>query len=117
MTPRGWHRVPRPSARLGAECHGANGEGGAGPRLLGPVFMHGGDEEALARSVRQGYPPKMPGFGTALSEAQIRSVVDFLKSKAKGDSGPALLPDAQGRTRAGSYAVQVPHGCRAYLGA
>jgi glucose/arabinose dehydrogenase len=93
-----------------AECHGANGEGGAGPRLLGPVFVHGGDDESLARSVRAGYPPKMPGFGSALSEAQIRSVVDFLKSKSKGDRGPVLLPNAQGRAMQGSYATQVPVG-------
>jgi glucose/arabinose dehydrogenase len=93
-----------------AQCHGPNGEGGAGPPLLGPDFIHGGDDESLARSIRSGFPSRMPAFETMLSEAQVRSVVDFLKSKSRRADGPLLVPDAQGRTRAGSYAMQVPTG-------
>jgi glucose/arabinose dehydrogenase len=37
-------------------------------------------------------------------------VVEFLKGKARGPDGPVLVPDGQGRTRAGSYAAQVPTG-------
>jgi glucose/arabinose dehydrogenase len=93
-----------------AECHGANGEGGRAPSLLGPDFQHGGDGESLANSIRRGYPPNMPPFEATLSAAQINSVVDFLQRNAKGPTGPALIPDAQGRTRRGSYAVQIPTG-------
>jgi glucose/arabinose dehydrogenase len=93
-----------------AECHGASGAGAAGPSLLGPDFLHGGDDESLARSIRLGFPSRMPAFGATLSEAQIRSVVDFLKSKARRADAPALVPDAQGHARAGSYATHVPTG-------
>ena len=106
-------RLPPGAAAFGqacAECHGANGEGGAGPALLGPVFKHGGDAESLTNSIRHGYPPNMPPFEATLSEAQIKSVVDFLARTAKGPSGPALLPNSQGRTMPGSYAVHVPTG-------
>lgn len=96
--------------RLCAECHGAEGEGARGPALRGPAFAHGADDESLARGVREGYPPRMPGFGAVLSEAQITSVVDFVKGKASGSAGPQLIPDAQGRTRAGSHAVNIPAG-------
>lgn len=93
-----------------AECHGPNGEGGRAPSLLGPDFVHGGDDESLANSIRHGYPPNMPPFAATLSAAQINSVVDFLRRKAKGSSGPTLIPDAQGRTRRGSYATHIPAG-------
>lgn len=93
-----------------AECHGAGAEGGRAPPLRGPEFAHGSDADALARSIREGFPPHMPGFGAVLSSAQLRSVVEFLQSKVKGEAAPTLLPDAQGRTRAGSYAVRVPVG-------
>ena len=93
-----------------AECHGANGEGGAGPALLGPSFVHGSDAQSIARGIREGYPPRMPGFGSVLSEAQINSLALFLKARLESSAGPVLLPDSQGRTRAGSYALQVPKG-------
>ena len=98
-------RLPPGAAAFGqacAECHGANGEGGAGPPLRGPVFKHGGDPESLTNSIRHGYPPNMPPFKATLSEAQIKSVVDFLTRTAQGPRSPALLPNSQGHTMPGS---------------
>lgn len=93
-----------------AECHGAGGEGGRAPSLLGPDFLHGGDEASLAASIRRGYPPNMPAFEAVLSSAQIASIVDFLQRKAQGASDPVLVPNAQGRTNQGGYAVHIPDG-------
>jgi glucose/arabinose dehydrogenase len=104
-------RLPPGEAAFGdacAECHGANGEGGRAPSLLGPDFLHGGDPASLANSIRNGYPPNMPAFGAQLSTAQINSLVDFLQAKANPVAGPELIADAQGGTRRGSYAVIIP---------
>jgi mono/diheme cytochrome c family protein len=84
--PDGDARLPPGEATYGqacAECHGTGAEGGRAPSLLGPDFLHGGDAESLANSIRRGYPPNMPAFEAALSVAQINSVVDFLQAKGE----------------------------------
>ena len=64
-----------------ATCHGAEGQGGAGPRLAGRVvkdFPDPADQIAFVRDGRDG----MPSFGGGrLSEREIAQVVDYTRTK------------------------------------
>ena len=55
---------------LCANCHGKNLEGsGTGPSLLKDTWLHGGDDESIAKSIRTGFPEKgMPVWGAAIPE-------------------------------------------------
>ena len=62
-------------ARNCAGCHGPNGEGGAGPRLLGNP--RAADRRNVRSAVEFGRG-MMPGFGAILSDAQLEAVVTFV---------------------------------------
>ena len=65
-----------------ASCHGAKLQGGQAASLVDDVWMHGGDDASLARSVREGRTEAgMPPFGGALSEQEIRALVIFMREK------------------------------------
>jgi cytochrome c oxidase subunit 2 len=79
-----------------ASCHGANGEGGRGPSLLGlfnsNVTLNGGqtakaDEAYLRESILNpqakivnGFGPIMPSFQGQVNEEQLLQVVAYIKS-------------------------------------
>ena len=60
-----------------AVCHGARGDGGAGPRLNGGAtvakFPRSQNEEALVRNGNK----SMPSFGGSLTPEQISAVVAY----------------------------------------
>jgi mono/diheme cytochrome c family protein len=64
-----------------AACHGADGQGGTGPRLAGRVvkdFPDAADQIAFVRDGRDG----MPSFGGGrLGEREIAQVVDYTRTK------------------------------------
>lgn len=63
-------------------CHGPKLEGGRGPSLMGDAFVHGNDDESIATSIRTGFPDKgMPGWGSAFSAAEVRSLVVYLREQ------------------------------------
>lgn len=65
---------------LCANCHGQHLEGAQASSLLDEEWLHGGDDESIARSIRTGFPDKgMPAWGTVYSEADIRSMVIFVR--------------------------------------
>ncbi len=73
-------------ALLCANCHGKNLEGsGIGPSLLKDTWLHGGDDESIAKSIRTGFPEKgMPVWGAAIPEKEIHAMVIYLReSRAK----------------------------------
>ncbi len=64
---------------LCANCHGANMEGGQAPSMLDDIWVYGGDDESLARSIRNGFPEKgMPAWGAAIPEKEIRAMVIYI---------------------------------------
>ena len=77
-------------ALLCANCHGPKMEGAQAPSMLDDVWVHGGDDEALARSIRVGSPEKgMPAWGATMSERDIRSMVIFIREqRAKAKQAP-----------------------------
>jgi glucose/arabinose dehydrogenase len=75
--------------QLCANCHGANLEGGQAQSLLDDVWVAGGDDESIARSIRQGFPDKgMPTWGDAIPEKEIRAMVIYIRElRAKHQRG------------------------------
>jgi aldose sugar dehydrogenase len=66
-------------ATLCASCHGKNMEGAQAPSMLDDVWTAGGDDESLAKSIRNGFPEKgMPGWGAAIPEKEIRAMVIYI---------------------------------------
>jgi putative heme-binding domain-containing protein len=62
-----------------AECHGEAGEGGRGPNLADGVFFHGGTDEDLVGTIRNGVTgTEMQGY--SLSEQRLRQVIAFIRS-------------------------------------
>lgn len=84
---------------LCANCHGRNLEGGGtGPSLLKDTWLHGGDDDSIARSIRNGFPEKgMPAWDAAFPEKEIRAMVIYLRearAKAIRDQARASAPPA-----------------------
>lgn len=82
--------------QLCASCHGATMEGGSAPSMLDDVWAHGGDDDALARSIRDGYPDKgMPGWSATMSDKDIRAMVILIReqrAQARREGAQALKP-------------------------
>jgi glucose/arabinose dehydrogenase len=85
-------------AQLCANCHGANLEGGQAQSLLDDVWVAGGDDESLAKSIRNGFPEKgMPAWGAAIPEKEIRAMVIYiheLRSKHQRENTQFTKPAA-----------------------
>lgn len=80
--PGGMRGGPVAESASGAEiyqakcnCHGPEGKGGRAPQLAGTTQS----TDDLYKIVHDG-KQKMPAFGSQLSEAQIKKVVDYLKT-------------------------------------
>ena len=90
--------VPAPAAaadleRQGGElfgrncqlCHNSRGKGGKGPQLVQGAWGPGGanSDEFMFNTIKNGRPnTQMGGFGGALSDAEIRVIVAFLRAEA-----------------------------------
>lgn len=95
----------RPVQRLYQElclaCHGTNWEGTRAPSMLDDDWAHGGDDESLLRSIRDGWPANaMPPFGTQLSELEQRAMVVFIRESREKNKNPRrpAPPDVNGLT-------------------
>lgn len=65
---------------LCAQCHGAKGEGGIGPALSDPSFQAKNTDQDIFNTISQGHKStSMIGWGGALSDEQIRQLVDFIR--------------------------------------
>jgi aldose sugar dehydrogenase len=71
-----------------SNCHGKKLEGGqtpAGnkvPSLLDDEWLHGGDDESVARSIKNGYPEKeMPPWSATMTDKEIRAMVVFIREQ------------------------------------
>lgn len=78
-------QTPRPNAvaeryaQLCAACHGDKLQGAQAPSMLDDVWTAGGDDESLAKSIRNGFPEKgMPAWGAAIPEKEIRAMVIYI---------------------------------------
>ncbi len=67
-----------------AECHGAAGEGGRGPNLADGIFYHGGEDQDVFDTIRNGVRgTEMPGFGSSQERLwQVVASIAALRSTA-----------------------------------
>lgn len=68
-----------------ASCHGAQGDGGRGPALVGNANL--GDTQVVIRQIINGAPPYMPAFGEELSNAEIAAVATFIRNSWGNELG------------------------------
>lgn len=76
-------------------CHGEKGEGrvGIGPRLASETFLAAAGDDFLVNNIKNGRPgTTMIPWGTTYSDAQIESVVAYLRSM--NAVGPAQLDES-----------------------
>jgi aldose sugar dehydrogenase len=67
-----------------ASCHGKNLEGGQTDSMLDDEWKHGGDDESIARIIRDGYEENgMPPMKGLLTEEEIRAMVVFIREKGE----------------------------------
>lgn len=102
-----------------ASCHGANGEGGRGPALLGVygnnVVLSNGptvraDEGYLRESIVNpqakivnGFNPIMPSFQGQVTEEQLLTLVAYMKSLSTSQPAtPTAKPPATGTPQSGN---------------
>jgi cytochrome c oxidase subunit 2 len=97
-----------------ASCHGANGEGGRGPALLGVfnsnVQLSSGTVQANESYIREsiltpnaklvnGFGPIMPTFQGVVNEEQVVQLMTYIKSlSSQPNAAPAAAP-SQGTTK------------------
>ena len=62
-------------------CHGKSGEGGVGPNLTDPYWLHGGGIKEIFRSIKYGIPEKgMKKWSEDFSPSQIAQLASYVKS-------------------------------------
>jgi glucose/arabinose dehydrogenase len=90
--------IPKIYISTCAACHGTRLQGSQGPSLLTSKYIHGSEDEEVARSIRGGYPDKgMPAWGGALSDDEIQGMVHYIKEQ-RAENAPehlAQLDEAQ----------------------
>lgn len=65
-------------------CHGATGNGGVGVPLALPDFQYGVTNDYLEKTIRLGRPGRiMPAF-TQLSDAEVKSIIKYIRNWAPG---------------------------------
>jgi mono/diheme cytochrome c family protein len=66
-------------------CHNSRGKGGKGPQLVKGAWGPGGanGDDYMFQIIKNGRPnTQMGGFGGALSDAEIRTIIAFLRAEA-----------------------------------
>lgn len=83
-----------------ASCHGTStAKGPVGPSLFDEEWIHGGDDDSIVKSIRDGYPEKgMPAFKDALNDQDMWQMVAYIRTQAANlKDKPAYVPDPDGQ--------------------
>lgn len=107
--------APRDVARVYQEacaaCHGARLEGGKARSLLDDVWVFGGDDAALAATIRDGRPAAgMPPFGALLDAPAIRAMVYYLhetRATLRAGRWPGTSPPDASVRRSEKHAYRI----------
>ena len=98
QTDRKTGKINETYTQLCANCHGANLQGGQAQSMLDDVWVAGGDDDSLAKSIRNGFPDKgMPAWGAAIPEKEIRAMVIYIREqrdKARREKTEFVKPAA-----------------------
>lgn len=60
-------------------CHGEGGKGDICPDLTDAEWKYGNSDEQIFRSISDGRPGGMPGWGNSLSEKEIRDLIKYIR--------------------------------------
>jgi mono/diheme cytochrome c family protein len=75
-------------ADLCSQCHGAHGEGGIGTALADPSFQSNNTDQQIFDSISKGHQQTaMIGWGDVLTSAQIKDLVNYIRSFPPVESG------------------------------
>lgn len=83
-----------------ASCHGTSvAKGPVGPSLFDDEWVHGGDDDSIVKSIREGYPEKgMPAFKDLMTEQETWQMVAYLRTQAANlKEKPVYVPDPDGQ--------------------
>jgi aldose sugar dehydrogenase len=83
-----------------AGCHGTSAaKGPVGPSLFDDEWVHGRDDDAIVKSIKEGYPDKgMPSFQALLTDQEIWQMVAYIHTQAANlKEKPAYVPDPDGQ--------------------
>lgn len=65
-------------------CHGYDARGGQGPNLTDEVWVHGGSDQEIFRTIHDGVPgTRMREFGSVLTDEEMWQLVTFIRSAAR----------------------------------
>lgn len=84
-----------------AGCHGVDLQGGLGPSLVRDQWRFGGDDESIARTIRDGRAEVgMPPMGQALDDDDLRELILFLRAQIAGAASIRMNPPSPEPERA-----------------
>jgi glucose/arabinose dehydrogenase/cytochrome c5 len=67
---------------LCSNCHGDKLQGAQAGSLLDDVWLMGGDDATIEKSIRTGFPEKgMPAWGNAIPDKEIRAMVIYIREQ------------------------------------
>jgi putative heme-binding domain-containing protein len=81
-----------------AACHGLDGRGGEAPNIINTPAVQALSDAQLAAVIHDGHTGGMPGFASMLSDAEIASVVGFLRELQHGGASTVQGNVANGKT-------------------
>ncbi len=84
-----------------AACHGDDGKGNremGAPNLTDAIWLYGGDEATIARTIARGPFGVMPAWGKRLGEAEVRALAVYVHQLGGGEPMPseAAAPGSSG---------------------
>jgi cytochrome c oxidase cbb3-type subunit III len=81
-----------------AACHGLDGHGGEAPNIVTTPDVQALTDAQLTAVIHDGHTGGMPGFASMLSDAEITSVVSFLRELQHGGASTVQGNVANGKT-------------------
>lgn len=79
-----------------AVCHGQQGEGGVGPNLTDPYWIHGGTIGDVFRTIKYGVPAKgMQAWNNNLTAIQIQNVSTYIMAMQGNEPPNAKEPQGE----------------------
>ena len=83
-----------------ATCHGTSqAKGPVGPSLFAETWTHGGDDDSIVKSIRDGYPEKgMPAFKDQMTDPEIWQMIAYIRTQTQNlKDKPVYVPDPDGQ--------------------
>jgi glucose/arabinose dehydrogenase len=83
-----------------ATCHGTSpAKGPVGPSLFAATWIHGGDDDSIVKSIKDGYPEKgMPAFKDQMTDPEIWQMLAYIRTQTQNlKDKPVYVPDPDGQ--------------------